>query len=153
MFSCRFCSELFSLPRNGSELHSESMLLFFPRNEIPSCFLFRAMVWNRILRVASIFVPLNINLSRFSSAEGIGGIPRVCFYFCSTEQNSELFSLHRKCSEHKFQEFSVLGNSRNSVENNHLFLYSIFCGIIFCRKFTTLAWPSYSYVNMQCICC
>jgi hypothetical protein len=32
------------------------------------------------------------------------GIPRVCFYFCSTERNSELFSLELKGSE---------GNSEN----------------------------------------
>jgi hypothetical protein len=43
------------------------------RNGIPSGFLFRGMVRN--------------------------GIPRVCFYFCSTERNSELFSLPRKGSE------------------------------------------------------
>jgi hypothetical protein len=27
-----FCSELFSLPLKGSERHSKSLLLFFPRN-------------------------------------------------------------------------------------------------------------------------
>ncbi len=43
------------------------------RNGIPSGFLFRGMVPN--------------------------GFPRVCFYFCSTERNSELFSLPRKGSE------------------------------------------------------
>ncbi len=42
-------------------------------NGIPSGFLFRGMVRN--------------------------GIPRVCFYFCSMERNSELFSLPRKGSE------------------------------------------------------
>ncbi len=40
------------------------------------------------------------------------GIPRVCSYFCSTERNSELFSLPLK---------GLVGNSRNSVGNNHLF--------------------------------
>ena len=75
------------------------------------------------------------------------GIPRVCFYFCSTERNSELFSLPRGFGT-EFREFasifvrrngiprcflfrgrirngiprfSVQRNSRNSVGNNHLF--------------------------------
>jgi hypothetical protein len=76
------------------------------------------------------------------------GIPRVCFYVCSTERNSELFSLPLKYVEGnskslllvlvkrtefqvifssaegfgtEFQEFSVLWNSQNSVGNHHLF--------------------------------
>jgi hypothetical protein len=73
------------------------------------------------------------------------GIPRVCFYFCSTERNSELFSLPLKSSEGnsetlilflfkgteflvvfssaegfgtKIRELPVPRNSRNSVGNN-----------------------------------
>ncbi len=76
------------------------------------------------------------------------GIPTVCFYFCSTERNTELFSLPRKGSEPnseimllfcfhgtefqvvfssaegfgtEFREVSVSRNSRNSVGNDHLF--------------------------------
>ncbi len=62
------------------------------------------------------------------------GIPRVCFYFCSTERNSELFTLPRKGSKRnskclllvlfhgtEFREFSVPRNSRNSAGNNHKF--------------------------------
>jgi hypothetical protein len=87
---------------------------------VSNCFLFRRMVWK--------------------------GIPRVCFYFCSTQRNSDLFSLLQKGSEGnskslllflflgfrvvfsstegfgtEFREFSVPRNSRNSVGNNHLF--------------------------------
>jgi hypothetical protein len=47
----------------------ENASIFDPRNGIPSCFLFRGMVWN--------------------------GIPRVSFYFCTTNLNSELFRLPR----------------------------------------------------------
>jgi hypothetical protein len=95
-------SEWFSLPRNGSERNSESLLLlllqlfirakgaptflgiFFMyiivlRNGIPSYFLFQGRVRN--------------------------GIPRVCFYFCSKERNSELFSLPRKGSERNSVSF------------------------------------------------
>ncbi len=107
---------------NGSERNSEFASIFVLRNGISSCFLFR---W----RVRK-------------------GILSVCFYFCSTERNSEFFSLPLKCSEGnsdnlllfllngmefrvifsstegfgtKFREFSVPRNSRNSVGNNHLF--------------------------------
>jgi hypothetical protein len=79
------------------------------------------------------------------------GIPRVCFYICSTEWNSELFSLPLKCSEEnseglvlylfnrtefrvvfssaegfgtEFRGFSVPRNSRNSVGKTHLFRLS-----------------------------
>jgi hypothetical protein len=53
-------------------------------NSDSSCLLFRGMVWN--------------------------GIPRVCFYFCFTERNSELFLLPLKGSE---------GNSKSML----LFLF------------------------------
>jgi hypothetical protein len=102
-----FCSELVSLPRNGSERHSESLSYFslhgkefrvvfsyaerfgtefreftsilVPRNGIPSCVLFRRRVRNRIMG--------------------------VFFYFCSTERNSELLSLPRKGSERNSEIF------------------------------------------------
>ncbi len=76
IFGCRVCFKLFSLPRNGSEKHSESLLLFLfhgtnlrvvfsstevfgtefqefasifvPRNGISSCFLFHGRIRNRI---------------------------------------------------------------------------------------------------------
>jgi hypothetical protein len=35
----------------------------------------------------------------FRPRQLLNGIPRVCFYFGSTERNSELFSLPRNCSE------------------------------------------------------
>ncbi len=95
IFSTERNSELFSLPLKDSEGNSESMLQFlYPRKGIPSCFLFRWSVWK--------------------------GIPRVRFYFCSTERNSELFSLPRKGSERNSEVFCS-SNSRNSIGNNHLF--------------------------------
>jgi hypothetical protein len=63
-----------SLPRNGSERHSESLfILLVARNGIPSCVIFCGMIRN--------------------------GIPRICIYFGSMEQNSELCSLPQKGSE------------------------------------------------------
>jgi hypothetical protein len=56
----------------GTEFREFTSILV-PRNGIPSCVLFRRTVRNRIMA--------------------------VCFYYCSTERNSELFSLPRKGSE------------------------------------------------------
>ncbi len=64
------------------------------RNGIQSCVLFREMVRNRIMR--------------------------VCFYFCFTERNSELFPLRGRV-RNGIPRFSVPRNNRNSVGNNHLF--------------------------------
>ncbi len=82
-------------------MHSESLLLFFvARKGILSCVLFRGMVRN--------------------------GIPRVCFYFGSTEQNSELCSLPQKGSEQNYgclllflfhrTEFRVVFSSADGFE-------------------------------------
>jgi hypothetical protein len=60
------------------------------------------------------------------------GIPRVCFYFCSTERNSELFSLPRKGSERKSERFLFRGTAGIQSEITTIcFVYSVFRGIIF----------------------
>jgi hypothetical protein len=95
------------------------------RNGIPNYCLFRGMVRNRI--------------------------PSVCSYFCSTERNSELFSLPQNGSEQNSEHFSPLrnGSERNSVnflfrgtdgippEQTNCSVYSVFREIIFCRKLPT----------------
>ncbi len=104
-----FCSELFSLPWNGPERKSESLLLFFvPWNGIPSCFLFRWRVWK--------------------------GILRICFYFCSRERNSELFSLPRKGPERNSENFLFHGTAGipSDITICSVYsVYSVFRGIIF----------------------
>jgi hypothetical protein len=90
--STEWNSELCSLPRNGSEWNSKSLLLV----------LFHGMGFGVV----------------FSSIRVRNRIMRVCFYFCSTERNSKLFSLLSKGSECK--GFSFPRNSRNSVGNNYL---------------------------------
>ncbi len=82
------------------------------RNGIPSCFFFRGMVRSRILR--------------------------VCFYFCSTERNSEFFSLPRKGSERNTERLLFRGTAGIPSEMIICSVYSVFRGIIFCRKFPTL---------------
>ncbi len=69
-----FCSEQVSLPRNGSERNSDSLLLY----------LFHGTEFRVV----------------FSSAEGFGREFReYASIFVSTERNSELFSIPLKCSE------------------------------------------------------
>jgi hypothetical protein len=84
---------------------------FVPRNEIPSCFLFRGMVQNRIPRVCFYFCSMYRILSIFLLCVTVrNGIPRV---FCSAEQ----------------PEFR---------RNKPIVPSSVFRGIIFCRILPTL---------------
>jgi hypothetical protein len=78
--------------------------IFVPRNRIPSCFLFRRMVQNGILRVS--------------------------FFFCSTVQNSEHFFSSAERFGTKFRKFYVTRASPNSAGTNQLFR-PVFLGIIF----------------------
>ncbi len=83
---------------------TEFASIFVPRNGITSCFLFRWRVRN--------------------------GIRRKCFYFCSTEQNSELFSLPRKDSERNSEGFLFRGTAGIPSEITICFV---------CRKLPTLS--------------
>jgi hypothetical protein len=64
----------------GTEFREFASLLV-PRNGIPSCFLFRWRVRKEI--------------------------PRIFFYFCSTERNSELFSRPLKGSKGNFESLLI----------------------------------------------
>ncbi len=88
--------------------------IFVPRNGIPNCFLFRGMVQN--------------------------GIPRVCFYFCSTAQNSWHFFPLWNGSERNFESFLFRRTAGIPPEQINSSVYSVFRGIIFCRKLPTLVW-------------
>jgi hypothetical protein len=79
--------------------------IFVLRNGIPSYFLFRGRVRN--------------------------GIPRVCFYFCSMERYSELFSLLWKGSEWNSERFLFCGTAETPSEITVCFVYSVFSRIIF----------------------
>ncbi len=128
-----FCSVLASLPRNGSERHSENIFLFFiAQKGILSYVLFRGMVRN--------------------------GIPRICIYFGSTERNSEFCCLPQKSSEQnyrslllflfhgtefrvvfssaegfgtEFRDFLFRGTTGIPSEITICSVYSVFRGIIF----------------------
>ncbi len=122
IFSTEQNSELFSLTLKDSEGNSESMLLFlYPRKGIPSCFLFRWSV--------------------------LKGIPRVRFYFCSTERNSELFSLLRKGSERNSEVFCSV--EQLEFRRKYPFVPSIpsSAELFFCRKFPTLSAPPVSVAS------
>jgi hypothetical protein len=88
-------SQLCSLPWNGSERNSENLHLFW----------FHGTVCRVVL----------------SSVERFGTeLCEVCFYFYSTERNSELFFLLRKGLEQSSEIFCS-AEYPNSVGNNHLF--------------------------------
>ncbi len=126
-WAAAFCVEQVSLLRNGSERNSDSLAsIFFPRNGIPSCFLFRWRIRKGILRVCFYFCFDGTEFRVvFSSTEVFGrkfrdfssvfvhrnGIPS-CFLFRGRVRNG-------------IPRFSVPRNSRNSVGNNHLF--RLFC--------------------------
>ncbi len=118
--------------------------IFVQRNGIPSCVLFRGMVWN--------------------------GIPRICIYFGSTKRNSELCSLPQKGSEQdygslllflfhgtefgvffssmegfgtEFRDFLFRGTTGIPSEITICSVYSVFRGIIFLSEIpnpTPAAW-------------
>ncbi len=91
-----------------------------------------------IKRVPSIFVPQNRIPVIFSSAEDSECNSESSFYFCSTERNSELFSLPRKGSEWNSESFLFRGTARIPSQIPICSGYSVFPGIIFLLEFPTL---------------
>ncbi len=83
-WAAEFCVEQVSLPRNGSERNSDSLLLYF----------FHGTEFRVV----------------FSSAEGFGReLWEYSSIFVSTERNSELFSLPLKCSEGNSESSLLFG--------------------------------------------
>ncbi len=96
-------------------------------------FLFRGMVLNGIPEFVSILCQWNSELY-FLLRNGSERNTESLLLFCSTLGNSELFFLAQKGSKRnygslllflflgkEFREFSVPGNIRHSIGNNHLF--------------------------------
>jgi hypothetical protein len=86
---------------------------------------------DRIQRVPSIFIPRNRIPVIFSSAEDSERNSKSFFYFCSTEQNSELFSLPRKGLERNSESCLFRGTAGIPSEIPICSGYSVFRGIIF----------------------
>jgi hypothetical protein len=89
--------------------------IFVLRKGILSCFLFGGMVWNKI--------------------------PRVCFYFCSTVQNSEL-SLSQNGWE---RSFLFRRTAEIPPEQTNCFVQTVFC-----RKLPTLTSVWYRPTRLGC---
>jgi hypothetical protein len=119
-----------SLPRNGSEWHSESLFLFFvARKGIPSCVLFPRMIWNGIPRFASILFPRNRIPSCVLFCRRVRNrIISVCFYFWF-EILSYFFFAERFGTE--FRDFVFRGTTGILSEITICSIYSIFRRIIF----------------------
>ncbi len=105
----------------------------FPRNGIPSCFLFSGMFQYGILTVCLYFFHGMEFLIVVSSAEWLGKeVPRY--------NNTEFqhFSLPRNGSERNFESFLFHGTAGNLPEQTICFVYSVFRGINLGRKFPIL---------------
>jgi hypothetical protein len=117
------------------------------------------MLRNGIPRVCFYFFPQNgIPSIFFSSAERnsesflfrgmiLNGIPRVCFNFCSMVQNSEHSSPLRNVSERHSESFLFRETAGIPQEQTNCSIYSVFRGIIFCRKLPTLLLTVETEVN------
>ncbi len=111
-------SELFSLPLKGLEGNSESLLLFLCHGmEFRVVFSSAERFGREFREFNSIFGPRNGIPSVFSSAEGFG-----------TE----------------FREFLFHGTAGIPSEITICSVYTVFRGIIFCRKFPNLLAPTHS---------
>ncbi len=112
----------------------------------------------------------------------LGQIPKVCYYFCSMERSSELFSLSRnrleqnsesllvfllrfwygilsiflfsRTPERNSESFLFRGTARIPSEMIICFIYSTVRGIIFfCRKFPTLLKMHLAALHIKCTFC
>ncbi len=118
-----FCSKLVSLPRNGSERHSESIFQFFCCTEKNSdlCSLPR----NGLERNSEILHLFGFHGTEFrfvfSSAEGFGPeLWEFASIFVSRNGTPSCF-LFRGRVRNGIPRFSVPRNNQNSIGNNHLF--------------------------------
>ncbi len=142
-----FCSGSVSLPRNGSERHSESIFLFFvARKGIPKVCSYAEWFGTEFREFAYILIPRNGNRAVFSSADGFGTelwefasilVPRnvilSCFLFRGRVRNG-------------IPRFSVPRNNQNSVGNNHLFrLFSLPRNYFFVGNFQPYMCNVYSF--------
>jgi hypothetical protein len=129
-----------------------------PANRIDSMFFVRDMLRTGIPRACSYFFSTERNSEYFSPLRnGLeqnsgsflfrgmvqNGIPRVCFYFCSMVQDFKYFSPLRNRSERNFENFLFRGTAGIPPEQTNCSVYSIFRGIIFCRKLPTLVTLKY----------
>ncbi len=109
------------------------------RNGIPRvCFYFVSTEQN-----SKHFPPLRNGSERNSESFLFCGmvqnrIPRVCFYFCSMVQNSEHSSPLQKGLERNSEIFLFRRKAGIPPEQTNCSVYSVFQGIIFCRKLPTL---------------
>jgi hypothetical protein len=97
-------------------------LKFWAAAFVLSRFLFRGMVRNRIPTVCFYICSTQRNSELFSlQLKGSEGILRVGFYFCFHGMEFRVVFLFRRRVRNGILRFFVPRNSRNSVRNNHLF--------------------------------
>jgi hypothetical protein len=122
-------------------LHVSCRVLFYTERKIPRCFSSAAWFGTEFRQFVSIFVPRNgIPSCLLFRGRVRNRIPRVCFYFCSTERNSELFPLPRKGSEQNSERFLFRGTAGIPSEMIICSVYSVFRGIIFLSEIPNPSW-------------
>ncbi len=117
----------------GAEFR-EFASIFVPRKGIPSCFLLCGMVLIRIPSVCFYFCSTEWNSELFSlPLRGMvqNKITKVFFYFCSTVQNSEHFSHLWNGTEWNSESFLFCGTAGIPPEQTNCSVYSVFRGINF----------------------
>ncbi len=129
-FYKKFCSSIHNVFLQGR--FREFISILFPQNGIPSCFLFHGMVRNRIPSFCFYFCSTEWNSELFFVFGMVqNGIPRVCFYCCSMVQNFEHFSLLRNGSERNFESFLFRGTTGIPLERTNCSVYSVFRSLMF----------------------
>ncbi len=128
-WAAAFCSEQDSLPRNGTERNSDSFLYLFPRNGIPSCFLFRWKVRKGILRVWRRHTPACPN--KEIGCCSYDASTRVCFYFCFHGTEFRVVFSSAEGFGTEFRGFLFRGTAGIPSEITICSVYSVFRGIIF----------------------
>ncbi len=103
-----------------------------------SCFLFHGMVRSSIRRVCFYFFSKVRYFELFYLPQkGSERNSESCSYFCSTDGNQVFFS-SAEGLEQNSESFLFRGKAGIPSEIPICSVYSVFCIIIFCRKFPTI---------------
>jgi hypothetical protein len=128
----------FRLPRFEKVIHNETFL--FQQTQLRACFLCK-MRWNKIPKVCFYFCSTERSSPLFLFR---GIVRRVCCYISSSVLHSEHFSLPRNCSERNSESFLFRGTAGIPPEQTKCSVYSVFHGISF---WSEMANPNHYHSN------
>ena len=143
-FQLRIRVQFYKTDKNDlSILQKSSFLTLFLNFGLPRLVLisFFSAEWfgTEFRDFASIFVPRNGISSQFLFRWGVRkGIPRDCFYFLFNGTEFRVIFSSAEGFGTEFRDFLFRGTAGIPSEIPICSVYSVFRGIIFCRKFPTL---------------